>query len=469
MAKMDQKEAQTYIEGLIAKSKKAFKEIEYYSQEQVDHLIAVLSWKMDQEDVRQELANLAYEETQLGDIPSKLAKVDGKIRGVYSEIKNRKTVGVIEEDKELGLVKIAKPAGVVGALIPSTQPEMIPITTALFCIKCRDTAIFAPHPRGKNVGKRVTEMMREIIAAEGAPADILQCIDPDMLSVTTTQELMKQADLVMATGGAGMVKAAYSSGTPAYGVGAGNSVMVVDETADLDEMARKIKMSKTFDLAAGCSCENQIILLDSIYDDAIAALEKVGAYLTKEHDKIQAAIFPTWPADHNLNRNTCAKPVSTIAEIAGIDIPEDTAFILVEETGVGHDHPLSGEKLCLVTTVFRAKTIKEATDLCNRIHEYSGAGHSAGIYSYNQDNINYFALHTHTVRVNNNLPNATVNTGSWMAGYPFSPSVGCGTWGGNSCSQNVTIDYYMNYTYLATEISRHIPTTEELWGDTGVM
>lgn len=469
MARINEEEARLYVEGLVEKGRKAFKEIEFYSQEQVDHMIAVISWELDKEEVRQKLAEMSMEESRLGNIPAKLAKVDGKIRGVYSEIKNMKTVGVIEDNKELGYKKIAKPVGVIGALIPSTQPEMIPITTALFAMKTRNAVIIAPHPRGKNVGKYVTGLIRDLLVREGWPADAYQCIDPEMNAVTTTQELMKQSDLIMATGGGGMVKAAYSSGTPAYGVGAGNAVMVIDDTADLKEMAAKVKMSKTFDNAAGCSCDNALVIFDSVYDEAIAALEAEGAFLTKEHDKIQSAIFPTWPADHNLNRETVAQPVEKIAKVAGIEIPEGTAFILVEETGTGFEYPLSGEKLCLVTTVYRAKDIEEATALVNKIHSYSGAGHSCGIYSYNQENIEYFALNTHTVRVNNNLPNSTVNTGSWLTHYPFSPSVGCGTWGGNICSKNVSIEFYMNYTYLTTEHKRHIPTDEELWGDTGVM
>ncbi|MBQ9179722.1 MAG: aldehyde dehydrogenase family protein [Firmicutes bacterium] len=461
--------AKEYVAALVERSRAAFKKIEYMSQEEVDHMVAKISWELDKEEVRQTLADMAMEESGFGDIPSKLAKVDSKIRGVYSEIKHRKTVGVIEENKEMGYRKLAKPAGVIGAIIPSTQPDMTPITTALFAMKSRDTVIFAPHPRGRKVGMYITELLQDILEGEGLPREVFLCIEPEMCSELVSRELMSQVDLVLATGGGAMVKAAYSSGTPAYGVGAGNGVMVIDDTADLKDMALKVRMSKTFDKAAGCSCDNSLVIFDSVYDEAVAALEGEGAFLAKDHDAIRKAIFPNWPKDHVINTDVVAKPVETIADIAGISIPEGTQFILVEESGTGHDYPLSGEKLCLVIALYRVKDIEEATELVNEIHSYSGAGHSCGIYSTSEENIMHFATYTHTVRVNNNLPNALVNTGSWTAGYPFSASLGCGTWGGNSCAKNVDLEYYMNYTYLATEIERHIPTDEELWGDTGIM
>lgn len=471
MGKMTEVETTAYVKNLVEKARKAQAILAGYTQEQVDKLTAIIAYEMTRPDVKQELADLAMKETDLGDIPSKLAKIEGKVKGVYYEMKHEKTVGVVEELPEKGLVKIAKPVGVLGSLIPSTQPEMIPITTALFCIKTRNAVIYAPHPRGKKTTYRTTEIMRGLLKKAGVPEDILLCCEPDTVSVLTTSELMKYVDLVMATGGSGMVKAAYSSGTPCYGVGAGNAVMVIDDTADMKDMAHKVMLSKTGDLAAGCSCDNSLVIFDSVYDQAIEALKAEGAYMctAEEHDKIRKAIFPNWPADHVINRDIVAKPVSVIAKIAGIKVPEGTKFILAEETGSGPDYPMSGEKMCLVIAVYREKDIDTAIARVNANHAYSGAGHSCGIYSNNPDNIMKYALETRTVRVNNNLPNSLVNTGNWMAGYPFSPSVGCGTWGGTTCSKNVTMEYYMNFTYLATGIDRQAPTEEELFGDTGVM
>ena len=472
MAKRTSEETTAYIAGLVERAKKAQAILNDYTQEQVDKLAAKIAYEMTRLPVRQELADLALEETELGDIPSKLAKIETKVKGVWTEIKDEKTVGIVERDEEHGMVRIKKPVGVIGALIPSTQPEMIPITSTVMGIKSRNATVFAPHPRGKKTTMTAVNMMREHLKAAGCPEDAIICIEPEELSVEATQELMRQADLVIATGGAGMVKAAYSSGTPAYGVGAGNAVMVIDDTADLKDAAHKIMLSKTGDLAAGCSCDNALVIYDDIYDDMIAALKAEGAYLAQgkeEHDKIQKAIFPTWPADHNLNRSTCAKPIKTIADIAGITIPDDTKFILVEETGTGFDYPLSGEKLCMVATVYKVSNLDEAIQKVNDIHAYSGAGHSCGIYSNHQENVEKFALNTKTVRVNNNLPNSIVNTGSWLSYHPFSPSVGCGTWGGNIYSKNITIECYMNDTWLVTGRDRKVPTDEELFADYGVM
>lgn len=458
-----------YVAAYVERARKAQAIINGYTQEQVDHLSAVLAYEMTRPEIEDELAKLALEETELGDYDSKVAKVEKKVKGVYMEIKHEKTVGIVEEIPERGMRRIKKPVGVIGSLIPSTQPELIPITTALMTVKSRNAVIMAPHPRGKKTTYHTVEIMRGLLKKHGAPEDILQCVD--VVKVPVTNELMKQSDLVIATGGAGMVKAAYSSGTPAYGVGAGNAIMAVDDTADIKDAAHKIMLSKTGDLAAGCSCDNALVIFESVYDQMIEALKAEGGYLCKpeEHDKIQHAIFPEWPENHNLNRDIVAKPIDVIAKLAGITVPEGTKFIMVEETGSGKDYPLSGEKLCMVLTVYKCKDIDGAIARVNANHAYSGAGHSCGIYSNNQENVVKFALETHTSRVNNNLPNSVVNTGDWNAGHPFSPSLGCGTWGGNIASENITLKHYMNDTWLATGIHRPVPTDEELFGDTGVM
>ncbi len=458
-----------YVAAYVERARKAQAVINRYTQEQVDHLTAVLAYEMTRPEIEHELAKMALEETELGDYDSKVAKIEKKVKGMFMEIKHEKTVGVVEEIPERGMRRIKKPVGVIGSLIPSTQPEMIPITTALCTVKSRNAVIMSPHPRGKKTTYHTVELMRGLLKKHGAPEDILQCVD--VVKVPITNEIMKQSDLVIATGGAGMVKAAYSSGTPAYGVGAGNAIMAIDDSADLKDAAHKIMLSKTGDLAAGCSCDNALVIFESVYNEAIAALKAEGGYLCKpeEHDKIQKAIFPEWPANHNLNRDIVAKPINVIAGIAGIEVPEGTRFIMVEETGSGVNYPLSGEKLCMVLTVYKCRDIDGAIARVNANHAYSGAGHSCGIYSNNQDNILKFALETHTSRVNNNLPNSVVNTGDWNAGHPFSPSLGCGTWGGNITSENIQLKHYMNDTWLATGICRPVPTDDELFGDTGVM
>ena len=454
-----------YVKSLVERARKAQAVINDYSQEQVDELVTAIAYKMTRDDVKHELAVFALEDTKLGDVESKILKIETKIKGIYRDIKHVKTVGVVEEMPEKGLRRMTKPVGVIGALTPSTQPEMLPINQALFSLKARDAIIFSPHPRGHKTVEKVTAMMRDILKMYGAPEDLLICAEN--VTVDVTNEIMKQCDLVIATGGAPMVKAAYSSGTPAYGVGAGNACIVVDESADLEDAAAKTRISKTADLAAGCSCDNSLIILESVYDKMLEALRKEGGYMcTKEEgERIQKAIFPTWPQDHVINRDIVASPVENIAEIAGISIPEGTKFIMVEESGSGFEHPLSGEKMCQVLTVYKEKDIDAAINRVNANHAYSGAGHSCGIHSKTDENIVKFATATRTTRVNVNLANAASNTGNWNVGYPFSGSLGCATWGNNIASENITLKHYMNNTWIATPIEAVKPTEEELFGD----
>jgi sulfoacetaldehyde dehydrogenase len=269
----------------------------------------------------------------------------------------------------------------------------------------------------------------------------------------------------MATGGHGMVLAAYSSGTPAYGVGAGNAIIMIDDTADLEDAANKIKLSKTFDLAAGCSCDNSLVIDESVYDEMLAELEKVGAYLAtpEEKIKIRKAIWPNWPNDISLNRDIVASPVENIAKIAGITIPQGTSMILVEEDQTGAVTPFAGEKMSLVTAVYKYKDIDDAIRIINANQDYSGSGHSCGIFSKDSDVIEELALRTYTTRVVVNQPQSYTNTGNWISGMPFTSSLGCGTWGGNIASENIILKHYLNNTWVIREIPNREPTDEELF------
>jgi len=250
-------------------------------------------------------------------------------------------------------------------------------------------------------------------------------------------------------------------------VGEANACLVVDDLADLKDAAHKTMLSKTGDLAAGCSCDNSLIIFESVYKEMIAALEAEGGYLcnAEESAKLQKALFPDWPNDHVLNRSIVASPVENIAKVAGITVPEGVKFFMVEETGSGMEHPFSGEKMTVILAVYKCKDIDEGIAIVNANHAYSGAGHSCGIHSFNEENILKFALATRTSRVNVNLANSLVNTGDWSAGYPFSGSLGCGTWGGNIASENITLKHYLNNTWIATPIQQVIPTDEDLFGD----
>jgi len=450
-----------YVEDLIRRARFAQKIANTFSQERVDELSTAVAWIAVKEENARELADLAYKETQLGDYESKYKKILKKIKGVQRDIKSMKSVGIIETDTEKGIIKIAKPVGVIGALIPCTNPEITPVIKAMNAIKGRNAVVFSPHPRSKKTTLRTVELMRQTLKKHNAPEDLLICAE--IISKEISNEIMKQCDLIIATGGAEMVKAAYSSGTPAYGVGVGNSVIVVDETADINDAAHKIMLSKTFDLASGCSCENSLVIKDSIYKDFLLALKREGGYIATSEEKkhLQDAM---WVEGH-LNPEIIAKPAEKIAAIAKIKLPGNSTFIIVEEEGIGKNYPFSGEKLSVVLTVYKYHDFEEAIRKVNKIQEYQGAGHSCGIHSFNESNILNLCLNTKTSRVMVRQPQVYANSGDWCNSMSFTVSLGCGTWGGNIISENICMKHYINVTWVAYPIEPKIPTDEELFGD----
>jgi sulfoacetaldehyde dehydrogenase len=451
------------ISALIARSRKAQEQIANYTQEQVDALIRAMVWAVAKPGVAEMIARHTVEETQLGNYEGKYLKIFRKTRATLMDIIDDKSVGVIEEDAVRNIVKIAKPVGVIGALSPSTNPEATPVIKAICAVKGRNSIIVAPHPRAKLTNKLICDLMREAIVKMGAPADIVLSID--VPSIEKTNELMRQCDRILATGGAAMVTAAYSSGTPALGVGAGNAVITVDETADLDDAAEKIRLSKTLDLAASCSSDNAVILVDAIYDDMLAKLVAKGGLVLDGADKakLQDVIW----VDGHINAKVVAQTPQFIAGVAGFAVPDDTQFFIVPETGAGPDHPFSGEKMTVTMALYRAKDLDEAIALTNRIQAYQGQGHSCGIYSRSDANIMKLAMATRTSRVMVNQPQAASNSGNLWNGMRQTFSLGCGSWGGNGTNNNITWRDLINETWVSKPlaVSKTLPSDEVLFGD----
>ncbi|NYE09325.1 sulfoacetaldehyde dehydrogenase [Bacillus niacini] len=448
------------ISSLVTRAKAAQKIAEGYNQEEVRRIAASIGWFAVNKAT--EWANFTFEETGMGEIQSKINRTQGRARGIMRDLKNAKTVGVIEVDEEKQLVKIGKPVGVVGALIPTTVPAGVVFIGMMNAIMGRNAMICSPHPRAKLTTIKVVNEIRQLFKRLGVPEDLLLCIEDP--SIAKTNELMQQVDLVVATGGAAMVKAAYSSGTPAYGVGAGNVVVVIDETADLSDAANKVAESQLNDLAIGCSTENAVVIKDNVYDEVIEAMIASGAYLCNEEEKekLQAVL---WKNGY-LNPEVLSKPATFMAEKAGFKIPEDRTWLIVEETGFGPEYPFSGEKLSVVVTLYKYDTFESAIELVNNIQAYSGAGHSCGIHSNDDDRILKFALETNTSRVAVRMPVGKSNAGNWNNGMPFTINLGCGTWGKNITSENITYKNYINTTWVAREITNYtVPTDEELFGD----
>ncbi len=450
------------IAELIARSRAAQAQIENYTQEQVDRLIRGMVWAVAKEATAEMIAKHTVDETQLGNYDGKYLKIFRKTRATLMDIINDKSVGVIEELPERNIVKIAKPVGVIGALSPSTNPEATPVIKSISAVKGRNSIIIAPHPRAKITNKIICDLMRGALEKMGAPADLVIAIETP--TVEKTNELMRQCDRVLATGGSPMVKAAYSSGTPALGVGVGNAVITVDETADLDDAAEKIRISKTLDLAASCSSDNSVILLDAIYDQMIDKLVHQGGYIVdaEEKAKLQEVIW----VDGHINANVVAQDAEKIAGMAGFSIPEGKLFFIVPETGTGPDHPFSGEKMTVTMALYRARDLDAAIALTNAIQAYQGQGHSCGIYSRSDENIMKLAMGTKTSRVMVNQPQSASNSGNLWNGMRQTFSLGCGSWGGNATNNNITWMDLVNLTWVSKPLAKTkvLPSDEELFG-----
>jgi sulfoacetaldehyde dehydrogenase len=456
--------AKEEIEVLINRSREAQKQIENYTQEQVDELIRAMVWSVAKPGIAEEIAQFTVDETQLGNYDGKFLKIQRKTRATLMDIIDDKSVGILEEDSDRAIVKIAKPMGVIGALSPSTNPEATPVIKSIHAIKGRNSIIVAPHPRAKLTNKKICDLMREAIVKCGAPADLVQAIE--IPSLELTNELMAQCDRVLATGGGAMVNAAYSSGTPALGVGVGNAVITVDDTADLDDAAEKIRISKTLDLAASCSSDNSVILVDSIYDEMISKLKDKGGFLVNEEQK-QKLKETLWDEEGHLNTAIVAQPADKIADMANIEIPEDIGFYIVPETGWGKEFPFSGEKLSVIMALYRANDIEHAIELTNNIQAYQGQGHSCGIYSNSDENIMKLANSTKTSRVMVNQPQAASNSGNLWNGMRQTFSLGCGSWGGNGTNNNISWRDLINETWVSKPLSqtKELISDEELFGD----
>ncbi len=449
------------LQEMLEKARAAQKVIEYWSQEQVDEMVAAAGWEVYKEENAAACAKMAAEETGMGIYDNKLLKHKKKTLGTLRDLDGVKTVGVIEEDKARGMIRIAKPVGVIGALTPVTNPTSTPPGNGLPILKTRNAVIFAPHPRSKGATGLACEFMRRGLAKVGAPVDLIQCIAEP--SVELTQELMKSVDLIVATGGAAMVKAAYSAGKPAYGVGAGNAVMVVDETADLADAARKIYLGKTFDNATSCSSENSAVFHESVWDEMIKNLESHGGYLcnAEEKEKLRKAM---WPDGLHLNKDIVAQSALKIAELAGLEVPESTTMLLVIGQAIGKEDMFSCEKLSPVLTLWKFSKFSEAIDYVEKITEFCGFGHSCGIHTSSDERMMELAMKVKASRIMVRQPQSYGNSGNYDNGMPFSMTLGCGTWGGNISSENITWKHFLNNTWVSQPIEPVVPDENKLFG-----
>ena len=454
-------EEKEYAAELLARASVAQKQVEDYDQARVDRLCQAIGWATANEKTFSRIAVMGVEESGLGDPVGRVGK-RFKIIGILRDVLRQKSVGIIEEIPEKGIVKYGKPVGVIASIVPTTNPELTPPGVGIFAMKCRDAVIFAPHPRSKKTSFEMVQVMREALKREGAPEDLFQCVEKP--SIPLSQELMAICDLVQATGGQQMVRAAYSSGTPSLGVGAGNSTMVIDETANIEEAARNTRISKTSDFGSGCSADGNLVVEETIYDSFLDQLIKEGGYLVSEEEKqkLQAIL---WDEEGHRTPDTVAIPAQRIANRAGFAIPDDRKFIIVKEENIGKEYPFSSEKLCVVLSIFKYSGFENALKMVEQIYEVGGKGHSCGIYSFNDDHVNRLALMAPVSRIMVRQAQSKSNAGSFTNGMPMTSSLGCGTWGGNSTSENIHLKHYMNVTWVSKPVPEDRPTEEELFGE----
>ncbi len=450
------------VADLVARARAAQAAFAEATQEETDEAVTALAWSLYRPEHARELAEMAVAETGLGNVADKIVKKQRKTFGTLRDLLRVRSVGVIEEDAAKGIVKIAKPVGVVAAITPATNPGATPVNKAMMALKGRNAIVIAPSPMAWTTTARAVALMRAELARIGRPADLVQVL-PQPVGREATNELMRSVDLVVATGSQANVRQAYSSGVPAIGVGVGNVPVIVDETADIDDAARKIAASKTFDNATSCSSENAVIIVDAVYERTIAALRRAGGYLADagEAGRIRQRLW----RDGKLDRDLVARDAAVLARRFELR-PEALAarFFLVPAEAVGRQEPLSGEKLSLVLAVYRARDFDHAADLARRLLAHQGRGHSVGIHTADRGRARRLAETVEAVRVLVNQAHTFGNGGAFDNGLNFTLSMGCGTWGGNSISENLSWRHFVNITHLVTPIPEDRPSEEDLFG-----
>ena len=449
------------VEDIVAKARDAQSRFEHEgSQGRYDRAAEAVAWAIMEPERNRILAELAVETTGLGNVPDKIIKNHRKTLGLMRDIKGAVTYGVMSDDPATGITEIARPKGVVGAIVPSTNPAATPANNIINAIKCGNAIVVAPSPKGV----ACCELLLQYIHAEfkkiGEDPALVQMI-PAPGSKEKTQALMEYCDMIVCTGSQNNVHRAQTAGTPAVAVGAGNVTVIVDETADLDAAAEKIRASKCFDNATSCSSENAVVVVDAVYDAFVQAMARAGGTLVEDEAAIIAKLWP----DGHLNRYVIAQDADKMIAALDLDVPQGTEYVAVPTSGIGPDHPLSGEKLSRVLALYRAEDFDAAVSTVHTIQMHQGAGHSVGLHSSDDARAHVLATQIPTSRVIVNQAHTFATGGSFTNGMPFSLSMGCGTWGGNSVNENVHYRHFIQSTKIIREIPSREPSLDEIFGE----
>ena len=452
----------TLIEQLVSDARDAQEIINHYSQEQVDELILAVAWEVIQPENNQELSEMAVSQTGLGNVEDKKRKNRRKTIGLLRDLKDVKTVGIIDENVQTGIIEIARPVGVIGAIVPSTNPIATPLNKVINALKCRNAIILAPSPKGAKVCSRVVELIQIALVRIGAPKNIVQSL-PEPISKEDTNELSNLVDLIVATGSQNNIQRALQSGTPTLGVGVGNVPSIIDESANLNDASHNIMTSKTFDNATSCSSENSIIVHEKVYDSMISRLLEEGGSLLNGDEKLKLQ-GTMWNDRGVINRDVIAKRAAEIAKLSGLSGKHlDSKFLMVEEQYIGSSYPFSMEKLSPVLTVYKAKDFDHAVNIAKDILNNQGKGHSCSIHSQNEDNIFKLGQELPVCRIIVNQAHCFATGGNFDNGLPFSLSMGCGTWGNNVTDENLNYKHYLNTTKIVKTIKNNEPSEKDIF------
>jgi succinate-semialdehyde dehydrogenase len=448
------------VKALVAKARIAQAAFEQFSQEQVDVIVKGIA-KYVYDDAER-LARMAVDETGIGVYEDKILKNKGKARIIWNSLKDKKSRGIIGEDADNNMVFVAKPMGVVAAVTPVTNPIVTPMCNAMFALKTGNAVIFAPHPKAEKCSAHLTREFMNVVKRHGGPDNLVQTISNG--SIESTQELMKSADVVVATGGGAMVKSAYSSGRPSYGVGAGNVPVIIDTDADHKDAAEKIVQGASFDNGIICSHEQFVLVHEGRYQETIKLFQGTGkVWFTEEQQLIQRfreLLFP----QGRMNKDVVGKSPHDLGAMLGIDIDKAVRIILLPATGAGEQDLLAKEKLCPVVALLPYKNFRQAVAYAKANLMVEGAGHSAAIHSNTESNIRHAGLELPVSRLVVNQASAYSAGGALNNGFAPTTTLGCGSWGGNSISENLDYKHLMNVSRIGKVIpGKKVPTDAEIW------
>ena len=453
-------DTQTLMNQYMERARNAQAEFEKMSQEKVDEAVKVIARVIvDNGDM---LAEEAVKETCMGNVPDKKAKHRNKPGLILHSLKGKKSRGIIERNEVTGITKVAKPIGVIGAITPTTNPVVTSMSNAMFALKCGNAIILAPHPRAKVCSSMAIELMRAELKKINLPEDLIQGIANPSMDMTNA--LMKAVDVIIATGGEGMVKAVYSSGKPALGVGAGNVQTILDRDVDYAEVVPKIVAGRSFDNGILCTADQSVICPTEKFDEILDLFTANNAFVIRDAEtveKFRSTLF----IDDAMNKHVVGQSPQKIATLAGVEIPEDAKIIVLEATGYGMADVLAKEKMCPVLCAYKYDKFEDAVDMAEANLERQGKGHSVSLHSNNTKHIEYAADTLQASRFVVNQVCAIAGAGSFNNGLTPTNTLGCGSWGNNSISENLGYHHLMNVSRIAYVIKdAHIPTEEEIWG-----